>query len=148
MRISRLMTALVAFGMILAACGDDTTPNIANARIGQPTGPNGALYFTAGGYGEADRLIGASADVADRLEVHETVMGDNGTMGMRRVESLDLSADGSLVLEPGGRHVMLMGVDRLEIGTMVDITLQWENAGDQVIQAEVVSPADTDLGDD
>ena len=72
---------------------------------------------------------------------------DNGTMGMRHVESLDLSANGSLVLEPGGHHVMLMGVDRLEIGTMVDITLQWENAGDQVIQAEVVSPADTDLGD-
>lgn len=144
MSTSRLGTALVLLGLVAAACGGSSSePTMSDIRIGQPTGPNGALYFTAEGYGTADRLIGASTDVADHTEVHETVMKEDGTMGMQHVEALDLPADGTLVLEPGAYHIMLMDVDRLDVGTLVEVTLQWEVAGDIEIQAEVVDPADT-----
>lgn len=144
MRRSRLGTALILLGLVAAACGGSSSePTLSNVRVGQPTGPNGALYFTAEGYGTEDRLIGASSDVADRMEVHETVMNDDGTMGMRHVDKLDLPADGTLVVEPGGYHIMFIEVDRLEVGEVVKVILQWEVAGDIEIEAEVVDPADT-----
>lgn len=144
MRRSRLGTALILLGLVAAACGGSSSePILSDIRIGQPTGPNGALYFTADGYGTDDRLIGAETNVADHAEVHEAIMNDDGTMGMRHVDGLDLPADGTVVLEPGGYHIMLMDVDRLDIGARVKVTLQWENAGDIEIEAEVVDPADT-----
>ncbi|MGA7096320.1 MAG: copper chaperone PCu(A)C [Acidimicrobiia bacterium] len=146
----RLTTALLL--VAVSACGGGgrgDSPQVSDARIGQPTGPNAALYFTADGYGEDDQLVGAATDVAPKVEIHETVMGDNGTMGMQPVESLDLPASGQLVLEPGGYHVMLVGVDRLDVGAKVKVTLDWKNAGEQTIEAEVVEPSETmdDMGD-
>lgn len=142
-----LTVALMSAG--LAACGDgdsSSMPEIADARIGQPTGPNAALYLTASGYGTDDSLVGVSTDVAPTVEIHETTMGDDGTMGMQPVPELDLPAEGDLVLEPGGYHIMFIDVDRLDVGDTVEVTLEWENAGEQVITAEVVEPSDT-MGD-
>lgn len=133
----------MVLGLIAVACGGGSAPTIENPRIGQPTGPNAALYFTVKGYNQSDRLIGATTDVATQASIHETVMKDDGTMGMQPVGALDLPANGTLVLEPGGYHIMLMDVERLDVGETVIIALQWENYGEQQIEAEVVHPADT-----
>jgi copper(I)-binding protein len=85
--------------------------------------------------------------VAASVELHETTMGSDGTMSMARIDRLDLPADGSLVLEPGGYHLMLVDADRLEVGETVEVTLIWETAGEMAVEAEVVDPGET-LGDD
>lgn len=146
---------MVVIALAIGACGGDGggTVEISDARVGQPTGPNAALYFTASSGGEADRLVGASTDVAASVELHETTMGDDGTMGMQPVEGLDLPAGGELVLEPGGYHLMLVDADRLEVGDTIEVTTSWEQAGDLTIEAEVVEPGETvggdmDMGDD
>jgi copper(I)-binding protein len=130
---------------LVAACssGESGFPDVTDVRIGQPTGPNAALYFTALGYGQADTLVSVETEVAPTAEVHETVMGDGGTMSMQSVPSLELPASGDLVLKPGGYHVMLIDVDRLVVGDTVEVTLVWETSGSQSIQAMVVEPADT-----
>lgn len=136
-----MLVAVVS--MATVACGGgDGSPEVSDARVGQPTGPNAALYFTVSG-DEADRLIGAETTAAVAVEVHETTTEDDGTMGMRAVESLDLPAGGSLVLEPGGFHLMLIDAERMEVGDVIAVTLTWENAGEMLIEAEVVDPADT-----
>lgn len=138
-------------GLLLTACGSDgTVPAISNARIGQPTGPNAALYFTASGYGEADGLISVETHVAPSAELHETVMEDGGTMSMQVLPAIPLPSSGDLVLEPGGYHVMLIDVDRLDVGATVKLMLTWEKAGAQTIEAEVVDPAETmdEMGSD
>jgi periplasmic copper chaperone A len=127
---------------VLAACGGDNGPAVSDARIGQPTGPNAAMYFTATGT-EADRLVGASTAVASSVQIHESTMNDDGSMGMDAVDGLDLPAGGELVLEPGGYHLMLLDVEPLELGDEVDVTLTWEKTGDMVVKAEVVDPAMT-----
>lgn len=129
----------------LAACGGSASrPELTDLRVGAPTGPNAALYLTATGYGTADRLLSASTDVAPTVELHETVMSeDDGTMSMRPVEAYELPADGELVLEPGGPHIMLVGVDRLEQGTTIEVRLVWENAGEMAIEVPVVEPSQT-----
>lgn len=153
-RMSRrlsLATVLTAVVVAASACGGagSDQPRVVDARIGQPTGPNAALYFTVEGYGQDDVLTGATTEVASSVQIHETTMADDGTMGMQEIASLDLPADGELVLEPGGYHLMLVEADRLDVGSTVEVTLTWQQAGDQTIEAEVVEPSETmgDMGD-
>jgi hypothetical protein len=101
------------------------------------------LYLTAVGSGEADRLVAAVTGSAREVQMHETISGDDGTMGMRPARSLELPSDGALVLEPGGFHLMLMGVDRLDVGDTIEVTLTWEKAGEMTVSADVVDPAET-----
>lgn len=122
-------------------------PVVSEARIGQPTGPNAALYFTATGSGRQDALISVKTDVASETQLHESVIDDGGTMSMRPLDSIPVDASAGVVLEPGGFHVMLLDVDRLEVGDLVEVTINWDQAGPQTIEAEVVEPADT-LGDE
>lgn len=135
-RITSLSLFLVIF---IAACSGGRV-EITEARLGVPTGPNAALYFTASG--GADRLLGATTNVSDSIQIHASVANDDGTMGMQQLPSLELTADEELVLEPGGYHLMLIDVDSLEVGESIEVTLVWEKAGEITLDAEVVSPAD------
>ena len=141
-RVSRVV--VLAALMVMPACGGGVDgPQVTEARVGQPSGPNAALYFTASGNGVADRLLGATTDVAPAVELHNTKTNDDGTMGMASVGAIDLPPDGQLVFEPGGLHLMLIDVDRLDVGETIEITLTWETAGEKVIEAEVLDPAGT-----
>lgn len=136
-------TALVvALGVV--ACQSDTgSVTVADVRIGQPTGPNAALYLTASAHGQSDRLTGAETDVARVVEIHESTTGDDGTVAMRPVDDVEIPEGGSLVLEPGGLHLMLVDVERLEVGDVIEVTLMWETAGEMAVEAQVVDPGDT-----
>jgi copper(I)-binding protein len=139
---------LVIMALVAGACGAGSDGVvISNIRLGQPTGPNAALYFTATNGGQPDRLLGAETDVAATVEIHETTTDTEGAMGMRAVEAVELGAGDSLELEPGGLHMMLVDVSRLAVGDTVEVTLIWERAGSLSLEAEVVDPSDT-MGDD
>lgn len=57
-------------------------------------------------------LVGAASEVAKTAEIHEMVMKD-GAMVMQPVEGgLEILAGETAVLQPGGNHVMLMGLER------------------------------------
>ena len=143
----RLATFVALGAIAVAACGGGGGLDVKDARIGEPTGPNAALYFTVES-NESDTLIGASSDVARAVNIHETQMDSDGTMGMVPVDSLVVPAGGVLVLEPGGYHLMLIEVDQsLETGGTVDVVLEFATAGEVVVSAEVVDPADTAMHD-
>jgi periplasmic copper chaperone A len=91
----------------------------------------GAAYLTVRNGGDQDdRLVGVSSEVADKAELHSSVMQD-GVMKMRAVEGLDVPAHGEAVLEPGGLHIMLIGLKApLEEGKSFALTLEFENAGE------------------
>jgi protein SCO1/2 len=127
----------------LAEMSEAPGPVVTDARIGEPAGAQGALYFTATGYGSDDRLVAVETSVATNTELHETEIRDDGTATMRPLQAFDLPAGGRLVLEPGGYHVMLIDVDRLDVGSAVEVTLVWKNAGEMTIEATVVEAGDT-----
>ena len=106
---------------------------------GQPAG-GGFLRIDNSG-GPADRLIGASAGTAAAaVELHSMSM-DGDVMRMRRVEAIDVPADGKVELKPGGLHLMLMGLTApLESRSVVPLTLRFEKAGDVQVQM-MVGPA-------
>jgi copper(I)-binding protein len=148
--------------LLLAACGGGTPEGItvqdAWVRPAPMEGGNAAAYMviTNGGPGD-DALLGASADFAERAEVHETFttsadesgegmddmedMGDmegGEMMGMRPVDSIAVPAGGSITLEPGGYHIMLLGVDQVfDEGDTVTLTLTFQNAGEVTVEAPV-----------
>jgi protein SCO1 len=107
-----------------------------DARPGAPS--NAAGYATLRNRGTSpDALIGASSDVAERVEVHET-RNMSGMMMMEKVDKLALPAGAQVELKPGAYHLMLIGLKRpLTPGQAVDITLEFERAGRIKTRAEV-----------
>jgi uncharacterized protein YcnI len=88
---------------------------------------------------EADRLIAVSSAVATSVDVHEMTMKD-GVMTMRPVEGGLVIAPGqTVVLSPGGFHLMLMGLkEPLQQGHAVGITLEFEKAGKVAVDLDVL----------
>lgn len=134
----RLIVALVfgAFApLALAAAPRVEAPWIRETPPGVPTG---AAYARLVGTGTADKLIGARTDVADHVEIH-THVHSNGMMQMKQIESLAIAADGQATLQPGGDHLMLIGLRRpLVAGQPVTITLVFETAGEIAVRFDVL----------
>jgi copper(I)-binding protein len=89
--------------------------------------------------GAADRLIGASSDAAEKVELHTHKEDANGVMRMIHVEEgFDLPEGGEIVMERGGHHVMFMGLKAPMVqGEMIDLTLVFEQAGEVAVQVPV-----------
>ncbi|WP_439594474.1 copper chaperone PCu(A)C [Falsiroseomonas sp.] len=102
-------------------------------------GRTGAGYLTLRNGGAADRLVAARAAIATRVELH-THVHEGGVMRMRPVEAIEVPANGSVTLEPGGLHLMLLELKRpLNQGDSVPVTLVFERAGEVQVQLAVQS---------
>jgi periplasmic copper chaperone A len=96
-------------------------------------------YLTIENKGAApDRLIGGSAEIAGRFEVHEMAM-NNGVMTMRPLDKgLAIEPGKTVKLAPGGYHLMLMDLKNpLKQGEKVPLTLEFEKAGKVTLSLDV-----------
>jgi periplasmic copper chaperone A len=99
----------------------------------------GAVYMTLNNTAPvADRLTSVSSDVAGKVQLHEMTLV-NGVMQMRQLaDGLPVPAGGSVVLKPGGYHVMLIGLkEQLKAGETFALTLTFEKAGNISIAVPV-----------
>jgi periplasmic copper chaperone A len=99
----------------------------------------GGGYLTIENKGTApDRLIGGSAEVSDKIQVHEMAM-NNGVMTMRPLDKgLAIEPGKTVKLAPGGYHLMLMDLKSpLKQGDKVPITLEFEKAGKVKLSLDV-----------
>jgi periplasmic copper chaperone A len=118
--------------------------------ISQPwsrAAPKGAemanSYLTIENKGKAaDRLVGASADVAEKLEIQQIGMVGGG-LTVHPVEGgLVISPGDKVALAPGGYFLALEKLKNpLKKGTKVSITLQFEKAGKIDVPFDVLSAA-------
>ena len=73
-------------------------------------------------------VTGGSSPVAGMVELHEVVMAEGEMVMQPKPGGFVVPAGGSLTLEPGGLHVMLMGLkESIAPGTDVPITLTLSN---------------------
>jgi copper(I)-binding protein len=105
--------------------------------------PNGAKigsgYFTIENKGTtADRLVGVSADVAGKVEVHEMAMKE-GVMTMRPLQAGFVIDPGKTVkLAPGGYHLMMFDLKSpLKQGDALPVMLEFEKAGKVKVSLDV-----------
>ena len=148
--MARLTLALPAL-LLLAACGSGdggksgaaAEPVAVGEAWCRPT-PNGRLmtgcYLTMTARAD-DRLVAVRATGAGRVELHETRM-ESGMMMMHPMEDGLPLPEGRLIeLEPGGNHIMVMGLaEPLEDGDSLELTLDFQRAPDAKVTAWVRQP--------
>ncbi len=85
-----------------------------------------------------DRLIGGSAEICDKIQVHEMSM-NNGVMTMRQLDKgLAIEPGKTVKLAPGGAHLMMLNPKSpLRQGDKVPVTLEFEKAGKVKVSLEV-----------
>ncbi len=97
-------------------------------RATMPGQPVGGAYMQIQSDTDA-RLLSASSSAVPRVEVHEMKM-DGDVMRMREVKSVDLPKGKTISLEPGGYHIMLMGLKKpIAAGEVIPLTLVVESDG-------------------
>jgi periplasmic copper chaperone A len=85
-------------------------------------------------------LVGGSTAIADSVAPMVTTKEGEGlkqVVGMKGVDALKIPAHGTLVLEPNGNHLMVMGLkEHPKEGTQIDFTIKLE-PGDHEIHLKI-----------
>lgn len=101
-------------------------------------GKNGAAFVTVVNTGKSDdKLVDVMSDVAKRVELHTHKMEGN-IMRMRPIDNVRIPAGKTVMLKPGGHHVMLMGLTgKLREGGEFPLTLVFEKAGKMQVTVKI-----------
>jgi len=144
--VARMLVSAVLFAGLIAAPAGAAEVKAGDLVITQAWSratPNGAKigsgYFTIENKGTAaDRLIGVSADIAGKVEVHEMATKD-GVMTMRPLDKgLTIDPGKTIKLAPGGSHLMMFDLKSpLKQGDALPVTLEFEKAGKVKISLDV-----------
>ncbi|MFD5224713.1 copper chaperone PCu(A)C [Microbacterium sp. NPDC058342] len=110
------------------SAGESTTITDAWVKAA-PDGMTAAFGVLGNPTGEDVTVVSARTDSAKTMELHETVANDAGAMVMREIDGgFAIPADGDLALEPGGNHLMMMGLTApLRAGEEVSFTLTFSD---------------------
>lgn len=135
--MKRVLFSVLAVALALSACSPAAGTEVRDAWARPaPQGANSAVYFVIRS-SEADELVGVSSDVAEAAEMHESSMSGD-VMEMHPMKSIPLPAGEAVRFEPGGLHVMLIGLKQdLQIGGEIQVTLQFTNQADMTITVPV-----------
>lgn len=145
--VLRAVLLLVATVMFAAACGgseDSGAIEIEDARYRVATAELGAGYLSISNTTNSDvTLEGASAEGVGRIELHESTANDDGTMAMQaRPDGFLIAAGETVVLEPGGKHLMIFEPEGTD-----DLTISFD-FGDETIDVVTAFDAEASAATD
>lgn len=132
-RLAPLLLVISGLSIAAWACQDEVVGEkgieITNARAQFTTTDVGVVYLDMRNTGEGEVLVAAVAELADDTQIHEVITDGPSTM-MRPVEDgILIAPDGYIRFEPGGYHVMLLGVDKVpEVGSTFLLVLEFESS--------------------
>lgn len=94
----------------------------------------GAFVHLTNISGEDQTIVGANAEIAEVVELHE-VIDDGGVNLMQEKDGgFPVAAEERYELNPGADHIMLMELtDDIAPGDLIEITLELENGETQLI---------------
>jgi copper(I)-binding protein len=140
----KCLLLLVSLGMLQARA--QTLPYEAGSmqvsQVRSPATPPGtrvgAVYLSITNRGaKPDSLLALTSPIAARVEIHRTTMVQ-GVMQMRPVAALECPAGGTVNIEPGALHIMLLGLTQpLAAGSTFPLSLKFRDAGILVVQVSV-----------
>jgi len=98
-----------------------------------------AVYLNLANRGpNDDRLVSARTPVAKATAIHMEGMGANNVMHMQSVDGIDVPAGRSVMVAPGGYHIMLMQLDHaLKEGERFPLTLRFAKSGETTVEVAV-----------
>lgn len=112
------------------------------SRATPPGARVGAGYLRLDNGGTADdRLVAVTCECAESSEIHEMRM-ENNVMRMRYLPNgLAVPAGETVVLEPGGYHLMFIGLKQpFVLGEAFVATLTFEKAGAVTVEFSIDTP--------
>lgn len=132
-----LLLAVAATAAALAGLAQARDFSAGDLTVGAPwsrpavQGGVGAGFLTITNDGAAaDRLKSVSSPVAQRVEIHESMVMGGQAMMHPHPEGLTIAPGATATLKPGGWHLMLIGLKRpLKVGDRFPATLTFEKAG-------------------
>lgn len=136
-----ILTVSLLFGMTQSYAGsasDVVSANDPYVRAVPPGQPNSAAFMTLENKDSAPHaVVNATSPVSKVVELHTHIHKD-GMMMMRRIDKIEIPANGNAVLKPGGLHVMLIGLKQeLKPGDIVPVTLEFEDGSKSNLEAPV-----------
>jgi copper(I)-binding protein len=119
----------------------EITVSDAYARASTPMSKSGAVFMAITNTGDDDRVVGATSDAAERVELHTHIQEAGGVMKMAEVkEGFALPSGSTHMLERGSDHIMFMGLTSpFEDGKTIHVTLTFEKAAPLEIEVPVDS---------
>jgi len=139
-KLTAIAAGLLISSTVVAADVDVTN---AYARATAPGQMNSAAFMQLVNKGEATQVISASSPAAKVVELH-THQHDQGVMRMRKIDAIELPANATTELAPGGLHIMLIGLpEALQEGTSIELTLNFDDGDTRTLEVPVqqVMPA-------
>ena len=135
---------LLGLSLFLSACGQAKLLYVDQAwvRLSANDETPSAGYFTVHGGEEDVRLLSVISPAVLRVEMHESVEKD-GLMSMEPVKAVDIPARTDVAFGPGGKHLMIWGINPgAKAQGKLPLTFIFSN-GDRIIYDAVIrSPAD------
>lgn len=135
-----MSVAFLLWAASAAAAAPGAGLDVRDAWVAEPVAGRTitVAYFVLENGGADDLLLtGCEAPVAEVAEIHRVTQSD-GRMSMGRVEQVAVAAGERVAFEPGGYHVMLIGLrEPLAAGQSVELRLAFGAGDDVVVQAPV-----------
>lgn len=104
-----------------------------------------AAYMIIENKGDLDKLVGISSEAADKVELHTSNVDENAIATMEMIKVLEIPSDTKAELEPGGMHLMLIGLKESLVGKQsVKLELEFSNAGVIAVEVPVKKSAQMD----
>jgi periplasmic copper chaperone A len=138
------LAAALATSVVLSGCGQEKQLYVSGGWVNLPAVPTnpGAAYFTVHGGPTEDRLLRVNTEVTLKTELHESMKHD-GAMTMKPLESVAIPAGGTVTFAPGGKHVMLIGIQRqLKRGETLRLDFTFASGEQIYIDVPVLNPGE------
>jgi hypothetical protein len=143
----RISISILAGVLLLTACGTEKGIEIHGAWMRPAAqGGNGAVYFVIHNHSStADEIVGASSNIAEAVEMHESMLTDADVMQMHELSSVPLDAFAEMEFTPGSLHMMLVGLKLgTTVGDAIELVLHFRNFKDIRIMVPVRETAAPD----
>ena len=141
--------ALAVPALALTACGDNLVAakplNVVSGHIVMGATPDRPAvgYFRVQGGPQPVQLVAVTADLAQRVEMHESVK-ENGVVTMKPLLRADVPAKGELLFKQGGKHLMIWGINGAAVraGKLPMAFVFTNNKNERILFDMVVKPAE------
>lgn len=140
-KLTILMSGLLFSAGVFAAAADQVSVQEPYVRLPPPNAQATGAFMVLKNEGKSDVQVVKADNPASRVTELHTHLNEGGVMKMRPVESIAIKAGGEAKLQPGGLHVMLIGLQStLEEGKTLPITLTFGDGSSKKIEAAIVRP--------
>ena len=123
------MKLLLLLALSFTAFGQNIKIEGPYIRLLPPSAPNTGGFMTIKNESNKDiKLVSAKSKLSKALEMH-TMTSEKGMMKMREVKDIEIKANSSTSLKPGGLHLMFMGLKRpLKKDEKIKVTLKFNDS--------------------